>query len=150
MIKRALGTSPRDIFERERTSWLLESVFVKKGNWLFLADIDHLKSINDHEGIEAGSSAIREVVIALQEVVGDRVIRYGGDEFLVLVESGDEDVSELLRQRVEERTTVTISIGATKTSGDSLRDIQRAEAALGRAKVAGRNQAIIAKEERTK
>jgi len=57
---------------------------------LFL-DVDHFKSINDAFGHETGDAALRFVVQAMQEVVGARgdVVRYGGDEFLVILPHHD-------------------------------------------------------------
>ncbi|NPA92521.1 MAG: diguanylate cyclase [Chloroflexi bacterium] len=57
---------------------------------LFL-DIDHFKSINDAFGHETGDAALHFMVQSVKQVVGTRghVVRYGGDEFLVILPQHD-------------------------------------------------------------
>lgn len=56
-----------------------------------LIDIDHFKPINDRYGHGAGDEVLVEVARRLRETVGERglTMRWGGEEFLVYVESGD-------------------------------------------------------------
>lgn len=77
----------------------------EEGRWqvLFL-DIDRFKDLNDTYGHEAGDLVLKTVVRRLLQAVRstDRVFRYGGDEFLILLEEngrdGLEEVMERLRQ----------------------------------------------------
>jgi len=122
---------------------------------VLLIDIDHFKRLNDERGHQAGDEALREVSTTLAAAVRprDSLARYGGEEFAVLVPDVDGQqavqVAERLREAVASRalpaagrTTVTISVGvAVKRPEDTLAlMLGRADAALYRAKQAGRNR----------
>lgn len=68
------------------------------GGSIVLIDIDGLKRINDEEGHEEGDRAIWTVASGIKKLVrgNDHVIRWGGDEFLVILPGMDE---ELARRR---------------------------------------------------
>ncbi len=127
---------------------------------LVLCDVDHFKAYNDRYGHIAGDEVLVRVAkeIADQRRSGDTAYRYGGEEFLiVLPEQSLEEAAaaaERLRRSVEALQIphesneppglVTISAGVatlragdTKSSDDLLRE---ADAALYRAKEAGRNR----------
>jgi diguanylate cyclase (GGDEF)-like protein len=92
---------------------------------LYLLDLDHFKSINDHHGHAAGDAVLVETARRLRAVVReeDLVVRWGGEEFLVLVQGMAHERVELLAQRLlnavasmpvmvgEHRIDVTTSIG---------------------------------------
>jgi diguanylate cyclase (GGDEF)-like protein len=71
-----------------------------KRGCIVMADLDGLKRINDTHGHEAGDAAIRAVAQGLRTLVrhGDRVYRWGGDEFVVVL---SEIPIELARKRME-------------------------------------------------
>jgi diguanylate cyclase (GGDEF)-like protein/PAS domain S-box-containing protein len=123
---------------------------------LLFADLDGLKAINDEHGHAAGDAAIIEVARRLERSVrrGDVVARISGDEFVVLLDriqtpDAAEVVAEKARQGVAgpvvvsgEEIPLTVSIGvASARPGESAADLlARADAALYRAKVGGRNR----------
>jgi|HubBroStandDraft_3_1064219.scaffolds.fasta_scaffold36410_2 two-component system cell cycle response regulator len=129
-----------------------------------MIDIDHFKRINDQYGHLAGDAVLREVAhrIDAEMRISDTGARFGGDEFaMVLVEAAINDGEKvaarvlhavrhqplLITKDVSE--TVTLSIGvAAAHPGPGTRDykvlaerlIAEADAALYRAKSAGRNR----------
>jgi diguanylate cyclase (GGDEF)-like protein len=121
-----------------------------------LVDIDEFKTINDTLGHRSGDLALQSVAdIARNELRAvDFIGRYGGDEFLlVLIQTGEDgarECAERIRGRIalsagsgdDMRGHVTVSCGITQLRRDeSIQDtLQRADAALYRAKAAGRNR----------
>ena len=118
-------------------------------------DIDGFKRINDSLGHAAGDTLLRDFAMRLRASVRatDTVARFGGDEFVVLLEDvkvrdhaariAEKIIEEARRPlRIEgQELTVTASIGLAFSSGGADEEslIKRADAALYEAKAAGRN-----------
>jgi diguanylate cyclase len=125
-----------------------------------IIDLDFFKRINDQFGHPVGDEVLRTFAITLSANVRaiDRLGRYGGEEFLLILPDTpcDQAVRTLdrLRSIVSEVDWTTLSgmMNVTMSAGvsevrreDSAEDIlARADAALYRAKDAGRNQVIAA------
>lgn len=127
---------------------------------LIFFDIDHFKSINDTYGHKSGDEVLAKVAgIILEEVrTSDMPVRYGGEEFLVFIQTKEgnvqigKNIAERVRKRVENSVfsledkdvKVTISGGVTSyQSGELLEDfIKRADEFLYQAKQGGRNRII--------
>jgi two-component system cell cycle response regulator len=124
---------------------------------LLMLDVDHFKKINDGYGHPGGDCVLTVLAKLLTGTVRteDLVARYGGEEFGVLCRGTALDqaarLAERLRRTVEshafvyegQRIAVTISIGAsacTDPSHGAERLLSDADAALYRAKRAGRNR----------
>ncbi|MBD8697429.1 sensor domain-containing diguanylate cyclase [Stenotrophomonas sp. CFBP 13718] len=116
-----------------------------------LLDIDHFKRINDFQGHATGDRVLSELGALLRSHFAGAGLaaRYGGEEFVVLLPDTDlrtaEVQCEFLRTAVADLPLgfpVTVSIGvAAHRSGDSTdHTVERADAALYRAKAAGRNR----------
>lgn len=121
--------------------------------WLCVVDIDHFKRINDNFGHLFGDEVLLRMGDLMRKVfrAGDRLFRFGGEEFVVILNAETEELASAAFNRL--RTTVeayefpqvgkvTCSIGFTKVSGmDVPTDvIGRADEALYFAKENGRNQ----------
>ncbi len=133
----------------------------------FIVDIDHFKTINDTHGHATGDAILRHVALHGQSVLRctDLFGRYGGDEFVAILPETDLDtaarIAERLRVSVGDPAPgacplprglpcVTVSIGvATVAAGSRTIDelIAQADAALYRAKHAGRNRTGVADDE---
>ena len=120
---------------------------------LLMADVDWFKELNDVEGHQEGDALLRRIAVALAKGLrpDDVLARYGGEEFAALVADVDGvaalDVADRLRAAVcaLERAGArpcTISIGvAAAMPGEPFEHlVRRADAALFRAKQAGRNR----------
>ena len=87
------------------------------GGSIVLIDVDGLKRINDTEGHEEGDRAIWTVANAIKKLVrgNDHVIRWGGDEFLVVLPGMDEDLARrrfyMLPSKIDEVKQTTRSGG---------------------------------------
>jgi diguanylate cyclase (GGDEF)-like protein len=126
---------------------------------LLMLDIDHFKGVNDAHGHQTGDNVLRALAAELlaQVRTEDVVVRYGGEEFLVLArdlapEQGLE-LGKRLRAHVQQRSVplpdgqqlaITISVGVANLQPGHDHDpaaiIARADAALYRAKQLGRNR----------
>jgi two-component system, cell cycle response regulator len=129
-----------------------------------MIDVDHFKRINDQYGHPAGDVVLREVAqrIDAEMRISDTGARFGGDEFAIVLSQADLTDGERVAARVlhtvrnhaiaispQVAETVTLSIGvAAALPGPGARDykvlaerlIAEADAALYRAKSAGRNR----------
>jgi diguanylate cyclase (GGDEF)-like protein len=122
---------------------------------IVVVDIDRFKQINDVHGHLLGDRALRAVGDAVSASVrdGDVAVRYGGEEFLLVLPgtlpAGAAEVAERVRRSVEAiglPFRVTVSAGVAM--GDPLRDtpeqvFQRADQALYRAKAGGRDRVVV-------
>jgi len=130
-----------------------------------LIDIDYFKAVNDNYGHLAGDEALGAIGRALQLLVReyDLVGRFGGDEFSLLLpqtdEAGARNIANRIRAQVADlhidasgapdaepiRLTVSIGVAALSGAGEHLTELlAAADAALYRAKGAGRNQVCMA------
>ncbi|MGE4292345.1 MAG: diguanylate cyclase [Desulfovibrio sp.] len=121
---------------------------------MILLDLDGFKKINDRAGHLEGDRVLVDVAQLIREHIRptDLVARWGGDEFIVLAESGlegAEEVAERIRRGVDEARLVspmvchlTVSLGVAEyQEGESLDHLtSRADEALYRAKQTGRNR----------
>jgi len=129
---------------------------------LAMCDVDHFKAYNDSQGHLAGDEALRTIgsTFALVARQSDSVYRYGGEEFLILLPEEHPDGAliglERLRRSIADLALphpsspagiITLSVGIAgydpgrpSTGRDVL---EAADAALYRAKSAGRNRVVL-------
>lgn len=127
---------------------------------LLMLDIDHFKRVNDTFGHTAGDEVLRSIAQSLKAQLRniDRVFRYGGEEFLVLLSGTDSEAAGAIGERLRQATMalqypmlehtleLSISLGCATLlpaeSADSL--LRRADTALYVAKREGRNRLAMA------
>lgn len=133
----------------------------KNGHGIILLDIDHFKTFNDIYGHQAGDQVLVNLAKVLFQTVRteDHIVRYGGEEFLILLSGtdvyGTKKVAEKICKTVaatpfdlldgNEPQKVTVSIGFAATSNDHgnfQKLIKISDERLYRAKNNGRDKAI--------
>lgn len=125
---------------------------------MMVIDIDHFKSVNDNYGHAAGDDVICNVAKAITTVCRetDLTFRFGGEEFVVLLNKTDAAGARVIAERVrrhiaslntqsdQHAISVTASIGTAELNqddnGESL--FERADSALYKAKQQGRNKVV--------
>lgn len=126
---------------------------------LLMIDADNFKMINDQHGHLAGDKVLYFFAQSIKSVIrgGDKVYRYGGEEFTVVLNRCDREqafiLADKIRSKIEQSDLIysgktiriTVSVGATlHHAGDSYDDfIGRADEALYRAKKEGKNRTIL-------
>jgi diguanylate cyclase len=127
---------------------------------ILLVDVDRFKSINDRYGHGMGDVVLKRIAALLREHVReiDLPARYGGDEFAVLLVDSDVRRAVAIAERIliqarelvfeaEPGLACTLSIGVAELADDhpALEQwVRAADAALYRAKAAGRNRVVAA------
>jgi diguanylate cyclase (GGDEF)-like protein len=136
----------------------------KKTLGLIMCDLDYFKQVNDQYGHDVGDLVLKETAVLINKGVRDTdiVIRFGGEEFFILlvdISPGDAIVvAEKIRKIFDEAKIKipngsiqkTLSLGASEFPGDGdgfWQCIKYADVALYKAKDTGRNKAIRFDEE---
>jgi diguanylate cyclase (GGDEF)-like protein len=115
-----------------------------------MIDIDHFKSFNDAYGHPAGDRLLKEAAAAWQDQLRavDHLARYGGEEFVLMLPAAAAGQARDIIERMLRATPLgqTFSAGVAAWNGTETSDelIARADAALYRAKDAGRNRLVEA------
>ncbi len=160
------GLSNRRRFQETLAGEVARSQRFDQGLGLVMLDLDNFKQVNDTYGHQQGDVVLRDVATVLRESSRaiDLPARYGGEELAVVLPGTDlegaYDLAERVREGIEalefpledesgERRTIkiTASLGAAAL-GDGIEDMRElvaaADAALYRAKRAGKNQTVRA------
>jgi diguanylate cyclase (GGDEF)-like protein/PAS domain S-box-containing protein len=135
---------------------LLESRLTKPADGFLFVDIDHFKHINDTYGHETGDLVLKMVADTLKLNLrpSDTVVRWGGEEFIIIIQVVTQPVllelanrlRALVQQSILDRNlqhiSVTISVGATLVrDNDSLETlVERAAGLMYQSKATGRNR----------
>ena len=133
---------------------------------VLMLDMDHFKAVNDEYGHDIGDKVLKELSRILEENVreSDIVVRYGGEEFIVLLvgivdEEASLNVANKIREKVREneidvyagsKLKKTISIGLSMFPSDSNTldgAMKNADIALYEAKSSGRDKVVRFKQE---
>lgn len=129
---------------------------------LLMIDIDNFKNFNDKYGHQTGDLVITAVSDALKDIcrveMGDYVIRYGGDEFIVLLDDISEEKFESCANSLLEKVQhlvvpknpelkITLSIGGvhfnTPEEDDFYTRTKLADERMYQAKASGRNRCVL-------
>lgn len=125
-----------------------------------MIDVDRFKEINDRYGHLVGDEIIRTVCAQIKDIIGDKglAVRYGGDEFSIVLEFYESHEAELLAQRllsaVEQcqfsvpfgeplKITLSIGVATLRQPADYRLLIKKADDMLLRSKKDGRNRVTV-------
>ncbi len=148
------------LFNRQRLDAVLEEERVRLQRYgeacsVIVMDVDRFKEVNDLFGHQEGDRILKGIANVLREHVRalDTVGRWGGEEFMIICPhtslDGGATVAEHVRVHVEAMNTsisraVTASFGVARMRTPDVEDVVReADAALYRAKEAGRNRVVV-------
>jgi len=150
------GLSNRKFMAVELNKLMLSSKRYGTNLSLMIIDLDHFKKVNDTFGHVIGDIVLKAISKVIKQAMraSDLTIRYGGEEFIVVMDhtASDEALTkaETLRKEVEamridelKGSKITISIGVTelcKEDSSIESFVARADEALYKAKNSGRNQ----------
>lgn len=125
-------------------------------HWLAVADVDHFKHVNDNFGHLFGDEVLIRVANVMRGAFrdSDRLFRFGGEEFVILLQVAEQDHAFAAADRFREAIAahefpqvgrVTCSLGLTRVSHAEVPSdvIGRADQALYYAKNNGRNQVCV-------
>jgi diguanylate cyclase (GGDEF)-like protein len=149
------GVSSRTSLLRELKAALARASKTGQPLAVVMADLDHFKAVNDTHGHLVGDKVLREVAARIKAALRefDVVGRYGGEEFVVLLENTSSHTAHQIADRMRVRIgstpvhiankslDLTISQGlAVREDGDDSQSLLRkADQAMYKAKQAGRN-----------
>ncbi|WP_222594208.1 ligand-binding sensor domain-containing diguanylate cyclase, partial [Kozakia baliensis] len=132
--------------------------------YLSLFDVDHFKSVNDQYGHNVGDEVLVIISQHLKQYISEDYFigRYGGEEFIIIVQKKDKDVvKNILKIRSEiSQKAISLSVGTLcitlsagivqRKTNENWRDlILKADMALYQAKRTGRNRAVAISNEHT-
>jgi diguanylate cyclase (GGDEF)-like protein len=154
------GADTRRSGARELTDAFRKFKRLGEGPGVMMCDLDHFKEINDKYGHSAGDKVLSEFVKEMKLFLrsSDIVIRWGGDEFIFLLQGLRQEaaldfchkfilkVSELRIEEMEEKLSITVSAGISffKETDEAYTDaLKRADEALYQSKERGRNHASV-------
>jgi two-component system cell cycle response regulator len=129
---------------------------------VLVLDVDKFKAVNDTHGHDAGDDVLREFAKRVRHSLRgpDLVVRFGGEEVVVLMPDTPIETAEIAAERIRKRIeaepfavrggsrmlSITVSVGVSSVldlgdTPDTL--LKRADTALYRAKAEGRNRVIV-------
>lgn len=125
---------------------------------MFAIDIDHFKYVNDQYGHLVGDEVIGMVANQLKQHVraSDLIVRYGGDEFLVVIESIQMEEAKAIAESIRlgiatqnivvtslgKAIQVSVSIGVAIGAESWLELLEKADQSLLKAKARGKNVVV--------
>jgi diguanylate cyclase (GGDEF)-like protein len=157
------GAYNRRFLDEYLTKRLADCVRHQQTLSVLLLDLDHFKHLNDTYGHAIGDRALVEfaAMVHAQIRTGDAFVRYGGEEFVLVLSSTELDgamiVAERIRARAERividitgdqpppKVTASIGVATASVHGSTMNELMAAaDRAVYRAKALGRNRVVAA------
>ncbi|NPA33134.1 MAG: diguanylate cyclase [Aquificae bacterium] len=165
-VDRLTGAFNRRFLEEVLDKILAQAQRRNSNIGVLMVDVDFFKQVNDTYGHDAGDAVLKQIADIIRKTIrkSDYLIRYGGEEFLVLLtdvkEGFAKEVAEKIRKKIEETPIVlpngvtlkkTVSVGVAEfpkdCQGKFWQCVKFADVALYRAKEEGRNKVVKFKPE---
>lgn len=126
---------------------------------IMMLDLDYFKMVNDTHGHDAGDTVLKALAKVMTQSVraSDMVIRYGGEEFMIILQDTDGEGAELIAEKIRSavealkvqltgiilQKTISIGIAVFPTDSDTFwQTVKYADVALYHAKDSGRNRVV--------
>ncbi len=147
-----------EVYNRRKLDSTSKDEFINTTNSILVIDFDYFKKVNDKFGHIKGDIVLRETVSVITKMIrkDDFIVRFGGEEFIVLLKECDYAsgvrIAESIREKISNHNFecvdnyhITISIGGTVMNNEEgiYEAIDRADKAMYRAKDRGRNQVVF-------
>lgn len=149
------------LYRRDILTDLIEKEFYRSKRYgyhfsILMMDVDDFKKINDAYGHLVGDRTLKLIGKTIKKTMrkADIAVRYGGEEFLIILPHTDLNVARKVAERIRKAvekfnvngTKVTVSIGiADNSSSSNLEElINEADKALYTAKRRGKNRVVVA------
>ncbi len=146
----------RNAYNLKITQMIVEFARMNDTFCIFVVDIDNFKQFNDNYGHKSGDLVLRSVASAIQSNLraSDLVFRYGGEEFVILLQGIQLEQATRLGEKIrgcvekeyfvdkETKIKVTVSVGVAQVmEGDTEQSLfDRADKAMYTAKKKGKNR----------
>jgi len=156
------GLKNRKFFDQHLQHTWRQALRMQLPMGLLMIDIDYFKRVNDSHGHPAGDEALRRIAAVIAGCLrrpGDEAIRYGGEEFAVILPHTDGEgisyLAECIRSRANQlqfawegqTIPLSVSIGAAlilPQAGQEMQQlVQQADQLLYQAKQSGRNRCVF-------
>ena len=153
-------TLNRNFLEEKAHELFIKFEISKKPVGIIMIDIDDFKKVNDTYGHDVGDLVLTKLAETIKNEIrkGDLFIRYGGEEFLIILPNSNIEntfiVAEKIRKHTENikldigqkhiKITISIGIGEMRNTDESIFDaIKRADINLYKAKRNGKNRVEV-------
>jgi len=162
LTKRATTDELTGLYNRHKGNELLDQEIERADRYneefaVIFFDIDYFKMINDTYGHDIGDSVLKQLsqILQLHTRKSDAIIRWGGEEFIILALNQNKDKAFLFAQNIRkaielcvfntvEKVTVSIGVASFKQGETKESLIKRSDDALYKAKENGRNCVVSA------
>lgn len=152
------GLSNRQVFDHSLKRAIEQSRRTKQSLCIIMLDVDHFKKINDQYGHLVGDETLKQVAVLLESQVrkADLLARWGGEEFILMMQNCEESIGIRKAQEIREKITSTqllenypdllisasFGVAALQERDDIDSLLNRADQALYQAKALGRNRIV--------
>lgn len=160
LLLRATTDALTGVSNREHLNTCMDKAIKTMGTFsVIIADIDYFKRVNDTNGHDAGDMVLKRFAQLVRRSIrpSDHLFRFGGEEFIIIANTGIKEAVEIAERVREEISRTPIEVGkdsavyisasfgvAERRQGDTGKSLlKRADEALYRAKTSGRNRVCV-------